>query len=113
MEPQVGKICGRFQLGAPSWKVLRKISTWGPKLKSSAEDFNLGPQVEKFCGRFQLGAPCWKVLRKISTWGPKLKSSAEDFNLGPQVGKFCGRFQLGALIVTELLQSELLFGPIA
>src|SRR5262249_7242101 len=103
-----------------------------PKLQSSAEDFNLGLQVAKFCGRFQLGAPSCKVLRKISTWGPKLQSSAEDFNLGPQVAKFCGRFQLGApsrklwqnwnpsvrfdfaqTIVTELLQLDLLFGPIA
>jgi hypothetical protein len=73
-----------------------EISTWSPKLKKSAGDFNLEPQVEKICWRFQLGAPSWKNRLEISTWSPKLEKSAGNFNLELQVGKTGWRFQLGA-----------------
>jgi hypothetical protein len=47
MRLQVGKIGGRIEHGAPSWK-------------SSAEDLNMGLQVGKIGGRFEHGATSWK-----------------------------------------------------
>src|SRR6516162_8175857 len=86
--PQVGTICGTFQLGAPCRINLRNFSTWSSMSDQSAELFNLELHVGSICGTFQLGAQSWIDLRKSSTWSSMSEKSAENFNLAPQVEGF-------------------------